>query len=200
MTAIENRLHAYHRELEAGLALPLPRQNAGGRASMRRYIPAAVLGLLIAIAIPPTATRLLYHSSSPTATLTITVSGFTVVQAADNQGTSPRITGDQAAAVALDWVAHQPNDAPGVAGFRVVDKSFHAHVYSVEWIDGGYGSSQPSNLWLISLQAPVQADGWHADAHVLVDADSGKLSSGSTYVYKCPAPPASPASDYPGCP
>lgn len=203
MNLLDDRLSAYHHDLVTGLACPVSQPRARPHSSLRvrHYVAATLLGLVLATAVPLAVLRLVSHTSGQTGTITVSVSGFTVVEAADRQAVAPRISGDQAASVALNWLARPEGAFPANHGFRVIAKSFHANVYSVRWIDGSYiTTGPPENLWLIALEAPGRGGWQRTDAHVLVDGDIGKVSSAQQYSYNCPSPHTSPSSDYPACP
>lgn len=104
--------------------------------------------------------------------------GFTVEVAA-SVDTVPRMSRQQAVAVATVWLSQHPATEPKgsalLSGFVVAGATYEADVLKVWENCGAHRYLQtPSNLWVIDLTAPPQLGLKYVRGSVLVDDDTGQ--------------------------
>jgi hypothetical protein len=111
-------------------------------------------------------------------TVTVQVPGFTVEVAASDR-TAPRMSREQATAVALAFLSKHPVTMRGSAqltGFVVAGATYESDVLKVWENCGAHWYLQtPSNLWVIDLSAPPQLGSTYVRGSVLVDDDTAQV-------------------------
>jgi hypothetical protein len=178
MTDLDARLRAYYDSLLTTFSSDAPPLAGAASARPRKMRYAWPLGLAAALAVTVSILGFrLLHGGSSAATVTLQLPGFTIVAAADTTVT-PRMTRDQAIAVAFSSLAQHPitsADGSALTGFQVTTAVFEGNVLKV-WHQCGahWFLNSPENLWVIDMRAPPQSGVAYVQASVLVDDATGK--------------------------
>jgi hypothetical protein len=159
--------------LRLGDADSRPGRRPGARGRTVRYawqLGAATMVVVTAVVISSLV------RSQPSGPLTRDIPGYTIEVAAGTAVT-PRMTRDQAIAVAFSSLAQHPiTSAHGRAftGFQVTTAVFEGNVLKV-WHQCGahWYLDSPENLWVIDMRAPPQSGVADVQATVLVDDATG---------------------------